>query len=441
VTFSSIYGLRTIELNRPNKLNSLNGSMARKVVARLLEYQKSDLANVIVMRGAGRALCAGGDVAQLAEWNKQGPEGQEKSKEYFALEYNLDHLIATLAKPYVSYMDGITMGGGVGLSVHAPFRIATENTVFAMPETTIGFFPEVGGTFFLPRMDGELGTYLALTSEQVRGVDVFYHGIATHFVHSTYLDPLSQRLAELEFKDHSSLDERYKLIAETIAEFDSTLPADRPAISVPVRAHIDACFSANTPQEILTRLAAAEASAPSTEVREWATRTAEALRARSPTSIAVTLAALRRGRAWTIAQAFRNEHAIAARFMRHPDFVTGVVARLVERSKARPAWAPDQIEGLVGEEVGEFFAECVEAGRPLPKDALRLMDAGTKQDYAEYPHRWLGLPSEADVLAKFTPGKTPEAVVKEFVKERDGKLGVKQKVEQVVELHNMRQAL
>ena len=130
------------------------------------------MANVVVMRGAGRALCAGGDVAQLAEWNKEGPEGQERSKEYFALEYNLDHLIATFKKPYVSYMDGITMGGGVGLSVHAPFRIATENTVFAMPETTIGFFPEVGGTFFLPRMDGELGTYLALTSEQVRGVDV-----------------------------------------------------------------------------------------------------------------------------------------------------------------------------------------------------------------------------------------------------------------------------
>jgi 3-hydroxyisobutyryl-CoA hydrolase len=132
------------------------------------------MANVIVVRGAGRALCAGGDVAQLAEWNKEGPEGQERSKEYFALEYNLDHLIATLKKPYVAYMDGITMGGGVGLSVHAPFRIATENTVFAMPETTIGFFPEVGGTFFLPRMDGALGTYLALTSEQVRGVDVLY---------------------------------------------------------------------------------------------------------------------------------------------------------------------------------------------------------------------------------------------------------------------------
>ena len=130
------------------------------------------MANVVILRGEGRALCAGGDVTSLAKWNQEKPDGWQKSVDYFALEYVLDHVIATYTKPYVAYMDGITMGGGVGLSVHAPFRIATEKTVFAMPETTIGFFPEVGATFFLPRMDGELGTYLALTSEQLRGVDV-----------------------------------------------------------------------------------------------------------------------------------------------------------------------------------------------------------------------------------------------------------------------------
>lgn len=124
------------------------------------------------MKGAGRAFCAGGDVAALALLNKEGPSGQRKSSEYFALEYKLDHLIASCAKPYVAFMDGITMGGGVGLSVHAPFRIATENTLFAMPETTIGFFPDVGASFFLPRMDGMMGCYLALTSEQLKGVDV-----------------------------------------------------------------------------------------------------------------------------------------------------------------------------------------------------------------------------------------------------------------------------
>lgn len=130
------------------------------------------MANVIIMKGAGeRALCAGGDVAVLAQWNQEGEEGQRRSKEYFGLEYKLDHLIATYPKPYVAFMDGFTMGGGVGLSLHAPFRIATERTNFAMPETDIGFFPEVGGSFFLPRLDGALGTYLALTSERLTGVN------------------------------------------------------------------------------------------------------------------------------------------------------------------------------------------------------------------------------------------------------------------------------
>jgi len=130
------------------------------------------MANVIIIKGAGRAFCAGGDVATLAIDNQSGEEGQQRSKDYFALEYKLEHLIATYPKPYVAFMDGITMGGGVGLSVHAPIRIATENTVFAMPETTIGFFPDVGASFFLPKMDGEVGTYLALTSEQLKGVNV-----------------------------------------------------------------------------------------------------------------------------------------------------------------------------------------------------------------------------------------------------------------------------
>src|SRR6266487_6143992 len=146
------------------------------------------MANVIVIKGAGpRALCAGGDVAQLAEWNKKGKAGLQKSIEYFGLEYKLDHLIATYSKPFVAFMDGITMGGGVGLSVHAPFRIATEKTLFAMPETTIGFFPDVGASFFLPRMPGAVGTYLALTSEKLKGVNVFYSGVATHYLHSTSL--------------------------------------------------------------------------------------------------------------------------------------------------------------------------------------------------------------------------------------------------------------
>lgn len=131
------------------------------------------MANVIVIKGIGRAFCAGGDVTALATQIQDNPkEGQRVSRDYFSLEYKLDHLIATYTKPYVAFLDGITMGGGVGLSVHAPFRIVTENTVFAMPETTIGFFPDVGTSFLLPKMDGGLGMYLALTSDQLKGADV-----------------------------------------------------------------------------------------------------------------------------------------------------------------------------------------------------------------------------------------------------------------------------
>lgn len=131
VIFTNNYGVRSIELNRPKKLNSLNGSMVRKIIPRLQEWEKSELAGVVVIKGNGRAFCAGGDVAALAQWNQKGPEGQQQSSDYFGLEYKLDHLIATYNKPYVAFMDGITMGGGVGLSIHAPFRIATENTLFA----------------------------------------------------------------------------------------------------------------------------------------------------------------------------------------------------------------------------------------------------------------------------------------------------------------------
>lgn len=140
-----------------------------------------------------------GHVAALAKNNQSGPEGQQRSKDYFALDYKLDHTIATYSKPYFAFMSGIAMGGGVGLSVHAPFRIATENTVFAMPETTIGFFPDVGASFFLPRMDGALGTYLALTSEQIKGVNAFLSGIASHYLHTSSLRDLEARLAELNF--------------------------------------------------------------------------------------------------------------------------------------------------------------------------------------------------------------------------------------------------
>ena len=261
VIFDSKYGLRTIELSRPQKLNALSASMVRKIVPRLQEWEKSDMANVVVVKGAGpkgkgsKALCAGGDVTALAKTNKSSPQGWVESAKYFALEYQLDHYISTYQKPYVAFMDGITMGGGVGLSIHAPFRIATERTMFAMPETTIGFFPDVGASFFLPRMNGEVGTYLALTSERLTGANVFYSGIATHYLHSTSLAALEERLGELRFRDYDSLEMRLRRINDTIEEFATGLPHDEPIqIAGDVRRAIDRCFRHDTVGEIMQSL-------------------------------------------------------------------------------------------------------------------------------------------------------------------------------------------
>src|SRR5271156_2468714 len=300
VLFSTLYGVRIVELNRPKKLNSLNASMARKIIPRLREWEKSDMANIILMGGAGtKAFCAGGDVAALAKQNET-VEGQQESTAYFALEYQLDHLIATYSKPYVAIMDGITMGGGVGLSIHGPFRIATERTVYAMPETTIGFFPDVGGSFCLSRLDGEIGTYLALTSERLMGVQAFYAGIATHYLDSSALTALTTRLSELVFRDYASLDDRLNLINSTIAEFCTELPSPDSYeaskygnLAGDLRMAIDRCFSFNTVEEILDALQKESESSVHASMPEWARATLKTIKSRSPTSLRVTLRQLR----------------------------------------------------------------------------------------------------------------------------------------------------
>jgi 3-hydroxyisobutyryl-CoA hydrolase len=426
VIFTNNYGVRSIELNRPKKLNSLNGSMARKIIPRLQEWAKSDMAGVVVIKGAGRAFCAGGDVAALAKWNQEGPEGQQRSSDYFGLEYKLDHLIATYTKPYVAFMDGITMGGGVGLSIHAPFRIATENTLFAMPETTIGFFPDVGASFFLPRMEGSLGIYLALTSEQLKGVDAFYHGIATHYIHSSTLQQLESRLAELQFPDYMSLNDRFKIINATIEEFSTGLPAERPHISGELRKTIDRVFHADQPNisAIITSLENVR-DAPSTSppLKTWAERTIDTMQTRSPISIAVTFQQMRIGRQWSIAQAFQREYDIASRFMAHPDFVEGVTARLIERKKERPNWQPNNITDVKRSDFDAFFAGS-EGGATLPLIS--------ELDYKEYPHAWIGLPREDEILRE-AGGKKGEDVVSNLLEKYEGKQGVREKIAEVLQ--------
>lgn len=419
--FGTLFGVRTIELNRPKKLHSLNGSMIRKIVPRLQEWAKSDMANVVVIKGSGpKAFCAGGDVTSLAQDNTQGEEGQQRSTDYFALEYKLDHLIATYSKPYVAFMDGITMGGGVGLSVHAPFRIATEKTLFAMPETTIGLFPDVGASFFLPRMPGGVGTYLALTSEKLKGPNVFYAGVATHYIHSTSLPALERRLAELRFKDYETLDQRLTLIDSTIEEFCTGLPHDEPMLlSGEIRNAIDRCFTKDNVPAIITALKAEEGA-----TKEWAEKTLATLGQRSPTSVYVTLRQMRLGRNWSIAETFQREHQLAGKFMRHPDFTEGVHALLI-RKDGKPQWQPASLDAIKPEDnIADPFFKVEGSER------LRLLN---EIDYTQYPHARFGIPKESEVQAVVNSGGlSQKGVVDHFINQRKQKQGVKQVVQEIV---------
>lgn len=441
VLFHTLYGLRSMELHRPAKLNALDLSMIKKIEARLLEWSKSDMANVIVIKGAGdRAFCAGGDVAALAEFNKAGKTG--KSIEYFRREYQLDHLIATYNKPIVAFMDGITMGGGVGLSVHAPFRIATERTLFAMPETTIGFFPDVGASYFLPRLPGAVGTYLALTSERLSGANVFYAGIASHYLHSTSLPALESRLAELRFDDYVPLETRLATINSTIDEFSTGLPHDQPIrLGGPLRAAIDRTFSPPTIPDIISALEAesAQDNPHGPDTAAWAKKTLKTLRQRSPISLHVTRKQMQLGARWSLGTAFRREHQLAARFMTRSDFNEGVDALLISKPTRKPVWDPPSLDdALPADRSVEWYFTVDEDLRPLKlhemegaREERRGLWEGGKE---EKPRSALfALPREEEVEELVArEALTPKKVVERMLVGNDMKQGVREVVGEIL---------
>ena len=306
-----------ILLNRPRALNALTGSMIRACAAILEIWRDDPHVQAVVIEGAGdRAFCAGGDIRALRDLYLAGHH--DEVNQFFAEEYALNLMIANYPKPYIARIDGLCMGGGIGLSVHAPYRVATEHAGFAMPETAIGFFPDIGATFLLPRLPGELGSYLGLTGLRVNGADAVHAGFATHFTPRARLADLSAALA------------RDGLAA--LAAHGETLPAFSLAGH---RAAIDHCFSGGTVSEIVKRLEVTKA--------EWAQAALTALRHVSPSALHWTLRALRRGRDLTLKQALEAEIALTRTTMAYPDFAEGVRAMVVDKDR-KPAWRPATIE-------------------------------------------------------------------------------------------------
>jgi enoyl-CoA hydratase len=317
-----------IVLNRPQALNALDVPMIRSCTRALAAWRDEPLVHAVVIEGAGdRAFCAGGDIRALRQYELDGEHC--KAETFFREEYELNLMIATYPKPYIGLINGICMGGGIGVSVHAPYRVATERAAFAMPETAIGFFPDIGATFFLPRLPGHIGTYLGLTGARMQGADAVHAGLATHFVPRDSLAALSHALAQ---------DGPGALAAHA---------AELPVFSLAAhRADIDRCFGAESVPEILRRLAAMGG--------EWSRQTQGILRSVSPSALCWTLEALRRGARMTLPQCQAAELALTRTTMRHPDFAEGVRAMVVDKDR-KPRWRPARIEDVDPADITAMF--------------------------------------------------------------------------------------
>lgn len=327
-----------IRLNRPRALNALNHAMVRLIAGALDGWEGQDEVAAVVLTGAGeRGLCAGGDVRGIHADVAAG--GGAASTAFWADEYRLNARIAEYSKPYVAVMDGVVMGGGVGLSAHGSVRVVTDRTVLAMPETAIGFVPDVGGTWLLSRAPGELGTHLALTASSVGAGDALLCGLADHFVPAGALEELLTALEE-----------------ETPAR--AVARVARPAPEAPLagqRSWIDACYAADSVPEILRRLR--DHGDP--EAKE----AAESIESRSPTAVTVTLAALRRARRLgSLREALDQEYRVSLTALHSADFAEGVRARLIDKDNS-PRWSPARFDAVEQADVERYFAPL--AGREL----------------------------------------------------------------------------
>jgi enoyl-CoA hydratase len=320
-----------ITLNRPGALHALNIEMCRKMTAALLAWREDRGVHAVVLDHSGeRGFCAGGDIRAIVE---ASANGGEEARDFFRTEYRLNHLLFTYPKPILAAVDGVVMGGGVGISMPCRFRVATERTLFAMPETAIGLFPDVGGGWYLPRLPGQVGTWLALTGARLRGADCVALGIATHFIESGQLPALKRAVVDLA----SAQDGEFA--ASVIASELNGVAGDPGPDTVGAhRTKIDRLFAFDTVEEIFAALLA--------DGGEWAQAQLQGLRTKSPQALKVTLRQMRRGAAMS---AFEDEMSMefrmAARVALMPDFAEGVRACLVDKDMA-PRWNPPTLEGV-----------------------------------------------------------------------------------------------
>jgi enoyl-CoA hydratase len=356
ILFGHHGGVATVTLNRPQALNAFTLGMYRHFAPMLRAWADEPIVHVVMIRGAeGRAFCAGGDVRAIAEAGRGSAGDPALTSDFFREEYELIRHIHRYPKPYLAIIDGITMGGGAGVSVNGRYRIATERTMLAMPETGIGLFPDVGATRFLNLAPGQIGRYLALTGARLGPADALYCGFATHLVPRERIGELVGALGHIAWRE-----------GDEVAQIDAALgafhrdPGEPPLAAR--RAAIDRCFAGDTVEAVLDALAReAEAGGNDTQ---WAAQTRTGLSTKSPTSLKVTLRQLIIGRGYDLEAALALEYRLTQHFMQGQDFYEGVRAALIDKDQ-RPHWDPATLAEVTDAMVDGYFA-------PLGEGELRF---------------------------------------------------------------------
>lgn len=346
IIFSEIPGVGgnvgIITLNRPKVLNALTLEMCCTMEEKLAEWEQSDEIKAVVIRGEGdRSFCAGGDIRYVYQ---QGKSGIKKSRKFFWHEYRLNRRIFRFTKPFIALMHGITMGGGAGISIHGTHRVAAEDFVFAMPETGIGFFPDVGGSYFLPRCTGKIGIYIALTGDRINIADSIYSGIIDHLVPKNNFEPLIYAIAEARFQSENINMQVSDIINAFSLDIDS-MDIAKPHL-LEHRGGINQCFNFLTMESIMEELKHQKSA--------WGDTTIKTLQCKSPTSLKVTLRQLHYGTRMDFDDCMMMEYRIALRFLLQHDFYEGIRAAIVDKDQ-QPKWQPHRLHEVTDEDVDSFF--------------------------------------------------------------------------------------
>jgi enoyl-CoA hydratase/carnithine racemase len=344
ILFSVRNGIGTIQLNRPQALNALTHDMCIPLEKHLRDWAADTAVKAVIIKGSGeKAFCAGGDIRKLAD---RGPEGVSYRKSFWHDEYRCNTLIGEYPKPFIALIDGIFMGGGVGLSVHGSHRIISEFAHFAMPETGIGLFPDVGGTYFLPRCPGELGMFLGLTGTRLKGADILTAGVATHFVPRAGMAALEQALVDAAPGDRVGID---AIVTKFAADPGPSQLAER-------KPEIDRRFGGDSVAAVMMAL--------ESDPTPFSVEQAAIIRSKSPTSVKLTFAQLRRGRALSLRDCMKLEWRICNHVALGHDFYEGVRAVIIDKDH-KPKWQPARLEDVGDAEIEEYFT-------PVPDGELQF---------------------------------------------------------------------